>query len=317
MPRDHFVPQVHLRNFYREPPDSGLFGIRKRDLHKFPCWSENICRIEEGSTNTYLREPRAIEEFLKSIEPKYNGTIEKLRSGNIDREAVYVIAGFIAYVATCSPAAMRIHAAPLQEIVETTINIMDEKGEFDTLPDPSGRRSISELLATDAVEIKVNPKYPQAIGITNVLALTNRIGNSNWDILLSKEGSSPYFTSDFPAAIEKTPDPRIVNRIVPLAPDLAVRVRPRIERHQVPDWDFPEFACRRVVVGQSEVSKLNTIIVQSAESLVFFRDDLPWVERLVQRHKCDRIEPTVFRLPVGNGVLLVARLEIQRSASSR
>jgi hypothetical protein len=41
------------------------------------------------------------EEFLKTIEPKYNASVEKLRSGKIDKEAVYVIVG---YVATCSPA---------------------------------------------------------------------------------------------------------------------------------------------------------------------------------------------------------------------
>lgn len=311
MPRDHFIPQVHLRNFYWRPPDSGMFGIRKRDLHKFPCWSEDVCRVPDGSTNAYLVEQRAVEEFLRSIEPKYNRSVEMLRSGNIDREAVYVIAGFIAYVATCSPAAMRIHAAPLQGMVETTINILDEQGKLGTLPDASGPKSASELLAEGSVEVDVNPKYPQAIGITNILRLTSRIGNAKWDILINNETASPFFTSDFPVAIERTPDLRVVNRIVPLAPDLALRVRPDLGQERSPDFEFPRFACRRTSVRGAGVSEINRLIVQSAESLVFFRNDLPWVTRFVGRYQHCRIEPTVARLPTAGGYLVMTQLKLR------
>ncbi len=33
---------------------------------------ESVCRIEDGSTHAYLKEDRLIQEFLKTIEPKYN-----------------------------------------------------------------------------------------------------------------------------------------------------------------------------------------------------------------------------------------------------
>jgi hypothetical protein len=48
---------------------------------------------------------------------------------------------------------------------------------------------------------------------------------------------SLFFTSDFPAAIEKTDDLRILNRIVPLAPNLVLRIRPNLtlDRGSVPD----------------------------------------------------------------------------------
>jgi Protein of unknown function (DUF4238) len=311
MPLDHYVSQVHLRNFYSPALGERMHGIRKRDLRKFPCRSEDVCRIEDGSTNKYLAEPRVIEEFLKTIEPKYNTSVEKLRAGSIDKEAVYVIAGFIAYVATCSPAAMRINAGPLRGVVETTANIIAESGGMPKAPDVISGDAISELLGDGSVVINIDEKYPQAIGITNVMQLLCNFGNFNWDILRNEEPGSPFFTSDYPVAIEITPDSRVLNRIVPLAPDLAVRIRPDVTREKIEEFGFPRFGFRRAIITSSEVREINRLIVQSAESLVFFRDDAPWVQSFVDRHKRFRIEPAVLKVPSGNGHLILTRLELR------
>jgi Protein of unknown function (DUF4238) len=113
MPLDHYVSQVHLRQFY-SPALGGkqMHGFRKRDGHIFPCSSKDVCRVQDGSTNEYLRNDRAIEEFLKTVEPNYNAAIAELRTGRPSRDTVHVIAGFAAYVTSCSPAAMRLHAGP-------------------------------------------------------------------------------------------------------------------------------------------------------------------------------------------------------------
>ena len=108
MPLDHYVSQVHLRQFYSPALGHRLYAIRKTDLRTFTSRSEDVCRIPEGSTNAYLRDPRAVEEFLKTIEPKYNAALDKLRTGAVDQECVYTIAGFVAYVVTCSPAGVRL-----------------------------------------------------------------------------------------------------------------------------------------------------------------------------------------------------------------
>ena len=78
MPLDHYVPQVHLRNFYSPTLGSLMYAIRKSDLKSFTPNAQSVCRIEDGSTNLYLREDRAIEEFLRGIEPKYNPALAKL-----------------------------------------------------------------------------------------------------------------------------------------------------------------------------------------------------------------------------------------------
>jgi hypothetical protein len=71
MALDHDVSQVHLKNFYSPVLDGLMYAIRKSDLKRFPTKSRDVCRVEEGSTNAYLTQNRAIEEFLKEVEPRY------------------------------------------------------------------------------------------------------------------------------------------------------------------------------------------------------------------------------------------------------
>ena len=65
-----------------------MYAMRKSDLKAFTPNSKSVCRIDDGNTNAYLREDRAIEEFLKSIEPNYNTAVAKLMGDKIDSECV-------------------------------------------------------------------------------------------------------------------------------------------------------------------------------------------------------------------------------------
>lgn len=305
MPLDHYVPQVHLRNFYSPLLGERMYGIRKSDMHAFPCRSEDVCRTKDGSTNDYLKEPRAIEEFLETIEPKYNASLEKLRAGRVDKGAVHVIAGFIAYIATCSPAAMRIGAAPLRNVVEAEANLLDKTGDLPKAPASLGGKSLSELLAEGTVSIPIDNKYPQAIGISNVIDLVGSFGNFAWEVLINQEPGSAFFTSDYPVAIERTSDARILNKLVPLAPDVAVRIMPDLSKDRRNDLSFSDFDYRVRRPKGTEIREINRLIVQSAETLVFYRDAADWVKRFVERHRKYRIEPTSQKIPTGRGYLLL------------
>jgi hypothetical protein len=128
MALDHYVSQVHLRKFYSPALGNRLYAIRKSDVKAFTPRSEDVCRIMDGSTNAYLREGRAIEDFLKTIEPNYNAALDKLIAGEIDDTCIYTIAGFVAYVISCSPAGMRIGSGPLKSTVETTAAMLEAQG---------------------------------------------------------------------------------------------------------------------------------------------------------------------------------------------
>jgi hypothetical protein len=293
---------VYLKNFYSPQLGTRLYAIRKKDLKAFTPDAKSVCRIEEGSTNRYLKQDRLVEEFLKGIEPKYNRALSRLQDDDIDRECIYVIAGFIAYVLTCSPASMRIQSEPLRALVEETARTLDLSGSLPAPPPVLGGKSLTELLQKKQVLINIDPKYPQAIGISTILALTNRFGNFQWEILANHFNASPFFTSDFPIAIEKTPDPGILNRIVPLSPFAALRIRPDRSASRGPvDFTFRRFRRKHRKLSLSQVKRINQLIVRCAETTVFFRDNHTWVPKFVKKNADYRIEPETTSVPARGG----------------
>src|ERR1700692_2293138 len=104
----------------------------------------------------------------------------------------------------CSPAGMRIQAAPLKWMLESTARALDAANEFPRPPDVLGGASLTELLHSGKLEITVDPKFPQAIGIAHILNMTSMLGNFAWEVLQNPFPDSPFFTSDFPVAIEES-----------------------------------------------------------------------------------------------------------------
>ena len=77
---------------------------------------------------------------------------------------------FAAYVASCAPAAVRIHAEPLKGTLEATARLLDAQGLFGRAPASLGNKSMTELLAEGTVHFS----YPlrqflqQRLGILQV-----------------------------------------------------------------------------------------------------------------------------------------------------
>ena len=316
MPLDHYISQVHLKKFYSPALGDRMYAIRKADLKTFTPNSKAVCGINDGSTNAYLRTDRAVEEFLETIEPKYNATIEKLTANNIDQECIYTIAGFIAYVMACSPAGMRIQSGPLKRSVETTTALLEAQGLLPSPPPALAGATVTELLRSGAIKLTIDPKYPQAIGIRSILKATAIFGNFKWDILRNNFHDSPFFTSDFPAAIEETNDPRVLNRIVPLAPNLALRIRPdpTLDTGRL-DFGFAKFGYRIRNIARQELAEINRLIVRCAEDTIFYRDKQPWIASFVAKNRHYRIEPQTQELRTPTGKLLLSRLRVVASTS--
>ena len=288
-----------------------MYAIRKSDLKCFTPNSKSVCGIHEGSTNAYLREDRAIEKFLETIEPNYNSALEKLEAGKVDEECIYTISGFVSYIISCSPGGMRIQSEPLKSSVEATAILMDAKDKFPTPPPELGGSSLTDLLRSGNISITVDPKYPQAIAIGSILQRTATFGNFNWEILHNGFSKSPFFTSDFPVAIEKSNDWRILNRIVPLAPNLAVRILPdlAIKKEKV-DFSFSKFKFQTRDINHAEVVQINRKIVRCAEETVFYRDDHSWVRPFVAKNRQYRIEPFTQMVQEPKGTLQISTQRI-------
>ncbi len=248
MPLDHYVSQVHLRKFYSPILDGKMYAIKKPSLHQFQCASESQCRIMDGSTVSYLTEPRIVEDFLKLVEPVYNDSVDALRIGKPSQEAIMSIAGFVAYVSSCSPASQRFQSKPLQASLNQRAKELDANGEIPPPPKRLGVGSLSDAIDAGLVNFDIDPKFPQALGIQSIVQRTLVFGNSDWEILINKHEDVPFFTSDYPVALDIPDDyTHSVNWVVPLAPDIAIRVIPNIEmRLKEPDFSFTNFGSRQI-----------------------------------------------------------------------
>jgi Protein of unknown function (DUF4238) len=284
-----------------------MYAIRKSDMKAFETRANDVCRIEEGSTNAYLRQDRAVEEFLLEVEPRYNRSIELLRHNACDKEAIVAIAGFVAYVLACSPASMRFCSDPLRASVQSTADLLDQNGELPASPEALGGKTLSELLSAKKIVLKIDPKFPQALGINSILSWTSIFGNSPWEILTNQHNGGNFFTSDFPIGFELGDDPRIVNKIVPLAPDLAIRVRPDMRLSGAPlDLDFKGFRTRLRILKHQEIIDINRLLVRCAEDLVFYKNDEIWIRNFISKNRFFRIEGITQRIPIGTGFMNVS-----------
>lgn len=314
MALDHYVSQVHLKQFYSPELGERMYAIRKSDQKPFTPNSKSVCRIEEGSTNSYLREERIIEEFLRGVEPKYNTSILKAETGDFDPESIYVISGFLSYVISCSPAGMRIHSELFKSSVEESAKIVDKANELPPPPEELGGESLTELLESGKVTLEIDEKYPQAHGITSILSHVATFGNSFWEVLSNPYPDSPFFTSDYPVAIERSTNPMVFNRVFPLSPNLAIRIRPNIYAdRENPDYEFKNFAVKRTTLSRPQVRAINQLLVRCAESVVFFSQNQPWIPGFVAKNSGYRIEPKTIKLPHGNGTLMWVTQEITKN----
>lgn len=313
MALDHFVPQVHLRRFVSPSLGNRLFAVRKKDGFRFTPRTQDVCRIDEGSTNSYLAEPRAMEEFLKGVEPKYNESVDALEGGSTAELHIQVVAGFIAYVASCSPTGMRLFIEPLRTAVEATAAMLESSGQLPPPPEILNAATLTDLLRDGRVKVLVDPKYPQAIGITQVVRLVEMLESFDWEILHSPSTGKVFLTSDFPAAVEEVGLGRPINRVVPLTPRLAVRLVPGSDAQATHDSRVVLGARRHRVVGGHEVVEICRAVVRCAEETVFMCEDPPWAADFVEANRRYRLCADVRSFPTGTGSVQFASVKVTNS----
>jgi hypothetical protein len=111
-------------------------------------------------------------------------------------------------------------------------------------------------------------------------------------------------------AIEERPD-GFLNRLVPLAPTLAIRIIPDVGLEGAkPDLSFAKFRYRYRSLNRAEAVAINRRIVRCAEDIVFSRDEHDWIKAFVGKHRLCRIEGVTNRKPNGTGFIVVASQRI-------
>lgn len=284
MALDHYISQVYLRRFLAPDLEDRLYALRKSDLKAFTPGPKVICGINEGNTNEYLTEPRAIEEFLKTIEGNFNASVGQLEKGTPDAKDIYTVAGLASYFLTCSPAGMRLAREVLEIQLEGEAKAADAAKEFAPPPESLGGKSLTELLESGKVKIKVDPKYPQAIGVSNIFAKVVTLGNMRWELLHNPHEDCQFVCSDYPFAYELMPTSSTVVRTLPLSPKLALRIEP-IEnlRHARLGYNFRHFHFSSRTLSRTDAVSINKRLVQCAEELVLSSRDDQWIGSITKK----------------------------------
>jgi hypothetical protein len=291
-----------------------MYAWRKSKPETFFCDARDVCRIPDGSTNEYIAEPRAIEEFLRLVEPRYNQACAASLSDSITFEDVLSLAGFVAFVITCSPTAIRLGRQSIAAIVDTQARLLDHYGLVGSAPKELGQRSLSELLDEGAIFVNVDSKFTQSIGIAQVLELTNSFGDSCWEFITNPFEGSPFLTSDFPACIAPDTSHSALRRFIPLRPDLGVYVTPSRAAADSKPTRFENFRSRVRIASRAEVRALNQLVVQCAEDMVFSSVNHPWIGRLVERNAKFSLAHTTGRMKIDSGFYTFTSLGVEEGA---
>ena len=161
--------------------------------------------------------------------------------------------------------------------------------------------------------MEIDSNFPKAIGVSNFRSNLLAFGNFRWEILLNDWPDSRFLTSDFPLAVEETKDASLINRVLPLTPKLAIRIRPRLDLSKLDlgSDTFEHFRFRRVRLSHSEVREINQIIVRSAENMVFSSVGFSWVAKFVERNRRFRVQGIYDRIPHGTGFISLARTRVR------
>jgi hypothetical protein len=291
MPLDHYVSQVHLRKFYAPDLNNLLYAVRKRDGFRFTPNSRSICRQDEGNTNRFLNEPRAIEDFLRTVEPNYDQALAALARHEPTRDDIYAISGYIAYVLSCTPAALRLETLPLRRMIEQVGIAMDRAGHLPPMPETLGE-SFADALQQGTLNVDVDRMYPHAIGVTQIHSRMKAFANSNW-LILSNPTDRPFLTSDFPLAYGPEGVHPFEYRTFPLSPSLAVQITTTQRSTVVDDeFAFPNFRFGNRELTRREAMEINKMVVRCAEGEVYSSTMSEALHSFITRNSNFRIEST-------------------------
>lgn len=294
MAKDHYVAQTYLKRFTNT--EGHLYPYRKRQKKKVgkARLPKSICYEVDGDKNPYFQNPRILDEYLPHFENNWHGKINELESGPIDLAAKYVIAGYIAFLRSCTPTAKRLGQAAVSTFLQPLVDDVATKAltnESIGLSPPS-IASLKETIECGELIAEVDRNYAHALGIQSINNTLLTYYYSPW-VTLINESEYEFITSDNPVIIT---DEDYLKPIffVPVKPRLGLLIAPRIKADKLPKafcdtYDNKKFD-EITVIRPSKVKLLNKQMVQSSEDTVLYQSKTDWVENLVAKYSNWRVE---------------------------
>lgn len=295
MAKDHYVAQTYLRQFSINGRNGFVNVVWKQNLQSPKVKSvSSVCYEKNGSDNYYFPDnPRVVEDYLKLYELRWAECVQKVSRGTYTDETKSLMAGYFAYLRTCTPTAMRLGSEGYIDFVKHFYDKLEEK-EYSN-PDSKYRDVIETIRKHGGTKIEVDKKYPAAIGVTNLINIQSVIARSPW-IVFKNETSMPFVTSDNPVCLQYY-DVKFADFYCPITPWLAIVIHPLRENEEAGPDHIGSFK-------PEGVEKMNRLVVQSAEDLVIC-NDLSGTEGLVREFQNWRVELRKIKIPSGNGHVII------------
>lgn len=289
MARDHFVSQVHLKQFIDPNDGRRTNAVRKSDLKVFSPRPKDVCAVENGNSNPYLVEERLIERLLAEIEPAYEPNLQKIRNGCVDGRVREVFGGFAAAVMISAPTFRRLARPAITRALIEHAKRLHEAEPFPPFPISGNSKydgkSLPELIESGLIKFNVDMQMPQAMVAAKLGNLVNIFTNCDWEILqLSGEGR--LLTSDFPFALLDSVHRDRCSRFMPLSVDLGIVFHNALSGRSEKFGGIQKFE----VSSKSKVAYLNRSIVKSAEDVVFCSTNDSWFRSLVHKYRNFRLD---------------------------
>lgn len=303
MPQDHYVAQTYLGAFI-DPKTNHLHAYGKRGSGYFTPSPDSVCKtMNWDQTPKFLSPPDALGLWLKIFEPHWASVVAKLAaSHDLAPDEKYAIAGYWAYLSTCTPAWRRV-AADLQQHELDTIYverfIAHAQTHLDEFPKAA---DYLPLLKDGKFRVEIDKDFPKALVATQLLKHQWCLYHEAWDVIWN-DTDELFLTSDNPSCLDyEYGGPIRAARYLPLAPRLALWTL--IHPKNLPETrtDIPPAkpsAGRRATT--KFVRDMNRLVIQSAEDIVLASEPKPYIPRCVQKYKSWKVRAEVRRIPVADG----------------
>lgn len=288
--KDHYIAQTYLRSFSIKGTTRCVNAIRKTDLtilNNIPIGS--VCYKVNWSTNPYfLENPRVVEDYLRIFEPKWANCTKMLADGKFDSEIKYFMSGYIAYLRTCTPTAIRLGQGTYSEKVRQTYETIEKKELIN--PNSKHANAINAIRTNGGIKVNVNSDYPKAKGIQVLRGIQERLQSFPW-LIMRNETEIPYITSDNPVCLRYSRNSTFCDFYIPITPNLAVMIHP-IRNHELRSIDS------LIAVNPEGVNDFNRLVVKCADDMVIFNRNFG-VEELVKEFRDWRVETLLTKFAIG------------------
>lgn len=302
---DHYVSRTYLRHF--TSPKGCLVPYYKNAqvVVGKPKTPKSICFETEGDTNKYFQNPRLLDKLLPVFENTWKNNIVRLENRFLDANTKFELAGYIAFLRSCSPTAKRLIQRTITDVVKGPLNLIDKAD----LSDENKFSLLNEFQKIER-ENKKDREFAHALGIKDLIEVLYQCYCSHWLVLINKT-NIPFITSDNPAILYyQDIHQHIGHTYVPLKPSMALFITPDLDIKRPNFEDVNRYDNSNDIFGvikESYINKFNETIVKSSERIVLHQNKEDWIEQLVRQYSKWQVDTIVSHLPTDRGIMSIIR----------